>query len=69
MCNNLLYNLLDYRNEFIETLTSKEIIARNSLSVVEASINEKIILGHDFDTSEDGNQLTSLKMQKEMIQR
>ena len=53
MGNNVLYNLLDHGNEFIEKLTSKEIIARNSLSVIAASINEKIILRQDFDISED----------------
>ena len=38
--NNILYNLLDYGNECIKNLTSTEIIARNSLSVIDASINE-----------------------------
>ena len=52
--NNVLYNLLDYGNEYIENLTSTEIMARNSLSVIDASINEKIILRQDFDISEDG---------------
>ena len=51
--NNVLYNLLDYGNKFIERLTSKEIIARDSLSVSDASIIKKIILRHDFDISED----------------
>ena len=36
---NVLYNLFYYRNELIEKLTSKKIIARNSLSVIDASIN------------------------------
>ena len=52
--NNVIYNLLDYGNEFTEKLPSKEIIARNSLSVIDASINEKIILRQGFDISEDG---------------
>ena len=59
--NNILYNLLEYGNKFIEKLTSTEIIARNSLSVIDASINEKIILRQDFNLSEDGKKLTSLK--------
>ena len=29
LVNNVLYNLLDYRNEFIENITSKEQVARN----------------------------------------
>ena len=52
--NNVWYNLLNYGNEFIEKLTSTEII-------IDAFINEKIILKQDFDISEDGNKLTSLK--------
>ena len=56
--NNVLYNLLDYGNEYIENLTSTEIMARNSLSVIDASINEKIILRQEL--SEDGKK-TSLK--------
>ena len=57
---NVLNNFLDYGNEFTEKLTSKKIIARNSLSVIDASINEKIILRQDDDISEDGKKLTSL---------
>ena len=33
----------------------------NSLSVIDTSINEKIILRHDFELSEDGKGLNSLK--------
>ena len=51
--NNVLYNLLDYENKFIERLTSKEMIARDSLSVSDASIIKQIIRRHDFDISED----------------
>ena len=61
MGNNVLYNLLDYGNEFIEKITSKEIIERNSLSVIDASINKNMLLRQDFDLSEDGKRLTSLK--------
>ena len=53
MGNNVLYNLLDYGNEIIEKITSKEQVARNSLLVIDTSINENIILRHDFDISED----------------
>ena len=61
MGKNILYNLLDYGNEFIEKISSKEIIARNSLPVIDASIDEKIALRQDFDISEDGKRLTNLK--------
>ena len=54
LVNNVIYNLLDYGNEFIEKLTSKKIIARNYLLVIDASINETIILWHYSNISEDG---------------
>ena len=59
--NNVLYNLLDDGDDFIEKLSSKEIIARNSLTVIDASNDEKIALRQDFDISEDGKRLTNLK--------
>ena len=62
MGNNVLYNLLDYGNEFVEKLSSKEIIARNSLSVIDTSNDEKIAIRQDFDISEDGKRLTNLKI-------
>ena len=52
--NNVWYNLLNYGNEFIEKLTSTEIISRNSLSLIDASINENSIIRQTFDISEDG---------------
>ena len=61
MGKHVLYNLLDYGNEFIEKLTSTEIISRNYLSVIDASINKKIILRQNFDISEDGKKLIDLK--------
>ena len=51
MSNNVVYILHDYRNEYIENISSKEQVARNSLSVIDASINKNIILRHDFDIS------------------
>ena len=59
--NNILYNLLDYGNEYIKMSSTKEQVARSSLSVIDASINEKIILRQDFDISEDGKRLNNLK--------
>ena len=60
MGNNVFYNLLDYENEHIENISTKEQVARNSLSVIDASINENIILRQDFNISEDGKRLNSL---------
>ena len=42
--NNVLYDLCDYGNECIEKLITNEQIARNSLSLIDTSINEKVIL-------------------------
>ena len=52
--NNFLHNLLDYRNEYMENILTAEQVIRNSLSVTDNFINEKIILRQDFDISEDG---------------
>ena len=52
MGNNGLYNLLDYRNEYIENISTKEQVARNSLSVIDDSIKKKIILRQDYDIYE-----------------
>ena len=61
MGNIFLYNLPDYGNEYIEKISTKEQLVRNSLSVIDASVNEKIILRHDFELSEDWKGLNSLK--------
>ena len=37
----------------IEKLTSNEQVARNSLSLIDGSINKKVILRQDFDISEE----------------
>ena len=64
----MLYNLCDYENEFIENSITNEKFVRNSLSLIDASINEKVILWQDFDISEEEKILTSLKIQEELIQ-
>ena len=51
--NNVLYTLLDYGNEFIENIPSKEIIECNTLSVIDTSVNKNIVLRQHFDLSED----------------
>ena len=38
----------------IESITSKEQVARNSLTVIDTSIKEKSILKQDFNISEEG---------------
>ena len=37
---NLIYNLLDYGNEYIEHISVKEGMARNSFLVINSSIDE-----------------------------
>ena len=45
----------------IENITSKEQVARNSLTVIDTSIKEKSILKQDFNISEEGKWLNSRK--------
>ena len=61
MGNNVLYNLFDYGNEYNENISTKEQVARNSLSVIDTPINERFILRQDFDIFEDGKRLNNLK--------
>ena len=61
MGNNVLYNLFDYGNKYIENISTKEQVARNSLSVIDAYINENILLRQEFNISEDGKWLNSPK--------
>ena len=61
-------NLCDYGNEFIEILTKNEQVARNSLTLIDDSINEKIISRQNCDIPEERKRLTVLKMKEEMIQ-
>ena len=61
MDNKVLYNLLYCKNEYIEKISTNEQVARNILSVINAFINENIILRKDFDISEDGKRLNSLE--------
>ena len=61
MGDNLSYNLCDYVNKLIENLTTNEQVARDSLSLIDTSINKRLILRQEFDISEEGKRLTSLK--------
>ena len=55
------HNLLDYGNEYIEKLSVDEDKARNSLLLIDLSINEKINLREEFDVSDEGKELNSLE--------
>ena len=59
--NNVFYNLLDYGNENIEKLLVDEDKARNYLLLIDSSINEKVNLRDEFDVSDEGKELSSLK--------
>ena len=61
LANNVLYDILDNRNIFVEKLVSKEIIAHNSLSLIDAAVDKKIAQRQDFDIFEDGKRLNNLK--------
>ena len=54
-------NLLDYGNENIESLSVDEDKARNSLLMIDSSIEEITNLREEFDVSNEGKELSSLK--------
>ena len=56
-----MYNLLDYGNKYIEKNLIEEEISRNSLTIIDARIKEKIKLREDFNLSKDKKFLNSLK--------
>ena len=57
----MFHNLLDYGNEYIEKLSVDVYKARNSLLLIDSSINDKINLSEEFDVSNEGKELNSLK--------
>ena len=59
--NNIFHNLLDYGNEYIKKLSADKNKARNSLLLIDSSINEKINLRDEFDVSDDRKELHSPK--------
>ena len=59
--NNVIHNLLYYGNEYIEKLSVDEDKARNSLLLIDSSINENINLIEEFDVSDKVKTLNSLK--------
>ena len=60
--NNVFHNLLDYGNENIEQLSIDEDKARNSLLMIDSSIDENINLRDEFDISDEGKELSTLKI-------
>ena len=62
--NNVFHSLLDYGNENIETLSVDEDKTRNSLLTIDSSIEEMINLRYEFDVSNEGKELSSLKVIK-----
>ena len=59
--NNLFHNWLDYGNENIEKYSVDEDKARNSLLLIDSAIDGKINLRDEFDVSDEGKELNSLK--------
>ena len=59
--NNVFHNLFNYGNEYIEKLSVGEDIARNSLLLIDSSIEEKVNLRNEFDVSDEGKELNSFK--------
>ena len=60
--NNVFHHLLDYGNECIEKLSVGEDMARNSLLLIDSSIEEKVNLRNEFDVSDERKELNSLKI-------
>ena len=57
----IFHNLLDYDNEYIEKVSVDEDKDRNSLLLIDSSINEKINLRESFDVPNVWKELNSLK--------
>ena len=59
--NSVFHNLLDYGNENIETFSVDEDKSRNSLLLIDSSIDEKINYRNEFDIFDEGKELSTLK--------
>ena len=59
--NIFFITLLNYGNEYIEKLSVDEDKARSFVLVIDSSIHEKAILREEFDISDEGKELHSLK--------
>ena len=59
--NNVFHNLLDYGNENIKKLSVDEDEARNSLLMIDSSIDEKVNLRDEFNVSDEGKELSNLE--------
>ena len=64
--NNSINNLLGYGNECIEKISVDKYKARNSLLLIDSSINE-IKIREEFNVSDEGKELNSLKILAGMI--
>ena len=58
---NVFHNLLDYDNENIEKLSVDEDKDRDSLLMIDSSIDEKINYRDEFDVSDERKELSTLK--------
>ena len=56
------HNLLDYGNGYIEKLSVKEDMARNTLLAIDSFIHEKVMLREEYDILEEGKELHILKI-------
>ena len=59
--NKLFHNLLEYGNEYIKNLSVDEDKDRNSLLLIYLSINETISLREEFNVSDEGKELNTIK--------
>ena len=59
--NNIFHNLLDYGNKNIEIFSVDEDKARSSLLMIDSVIDENVNLRDQFDVSDEGKELSSLK--------
>ena len=58
----MFHILLDYGNEYIENLLVKEVMAQNTLMVIDSSVDEKVKLRDEFDISEEGKKIIVSKV-------
>ena len=58
----MFHILLDYGSEYIENLLVKEDMARNTLMVIDFSVDEKVKLREEFDISEEGKKCIASKV-------
>ena len=62
--NDVLYNLLDYGIDNLEPLSQEEQAARNSHMAVDSAIELKVNERNEWDASDKGKNLKTLKNQR-----